>query len=64
MGWKLILTALLFLAGCSTPKVERIEENPSKQVETPMQKEEEVKMPKLKFQDIPTTPQEQIIELQ
>lgn len=64
MGWKLAIITLFFLAGCSTPKVERIEEVSSNQQEPLVEQEKEVKMPKLKFEDIPTTPQEQVIELQ
>lgn len=62
MGWKLAIIISLFLAGCSTPKIERIEESAPQ--ESPIKQEQEIQMPKLKFEDIPATPQEQIIELQ
>lgn len=64
MGWKLAIMTLLFFAGCSSPKVERIEEVSSNEQAPLVEQEKEVKMPKLKFEDIPTTPQEQTIDLQ
>lgn len=63
---RLSLLAVLFFIGCGSPKVERIQEEVSMQEgsSTQEEKQEEVQMPKLKLEDIPTTPQEQIIELQ
>lgn len=68
MGYTLRLSflAILFFVGCGSPKVERIQEEVSIQEgsSTQEEKQEEVQMPKLKLEDIPTTPQEQVIELQ
>lgn len=72
MGYtlRLSLLAVLFFVGCGSPKVERIQEEASMQESSNTQegkreeKQEEVQMPKLKLEDIPTTPQEQVIELQ
>lgn len=68
MGYtlRLSLLAVLFFVGCGSPKVERIQEEASMQESSSTQEErqEEVRMPKLKLEDIPTTPQEQVIELQ
>lgn len=68
MGYTLRLSLLvvLFFIGCGSPKVERIQEEASMQESSSTQeeKQEEVQMPKLKLEDIPTTPQEQVIELQ
>lgn len=68
MGKKLKVSIMfaLCLMGCSAPQVERIQEEDFSQENTTQEEEstQEVQMPKLKFQDIPTTPQEQIIELQ
>lgn len=68
MGYtlRLSLLAVLFFIGCGSPKVERIQEEASMQENSSTQEErqEEVQMPKLKLEDIPTTPQEQVIELQ
>lgn len=68
MGYtlRLSLLAVLFFVGCGSPKVERIQEEASMQESSSTQeeKQEEVQMPKLKLEDIPTTPQEQVIELQ
>lgn len=68
MGYtlRLSLLAVLFFVGCGSPKVERIQEEASMQESSSTQEErqEEVQMPKLKLEDIPTTPQEQVIELQ
>lgn len=71
MGYtlRLSLLAVLFFIGCGSPKVERIQEEASMQESSSTQEEkredkEEVQMPKLKLEDIPTTPQEQVIELQ
>lgn len=68
MGYTLRLSflALLFFVGCGSPKIEHIQEEVPLQEKQSTQEvvEEEVQMPKLKLQDIPTTPQEQIIELQ
>lgn len=67
MGWKLLISASLFLIGCSNaPKIEKIEENPHNLDEVLLKEEksEEKQTPKLKIENIPTTPQEQIIELQ
>lgn len=68
MGYtlRLSLLAILFFVGCGSPKVERIQEEASMQESSSTQeeKQEEVQMPKLKLEDIPTTPQEQVIELQ
>lgn len=68
MGYtlRLSLLAVLFFVGCGSPKVERIQEEASMQENsnTQEEKQEEAQMPKLKLEDIPTTPQEQVIELQ
>lgn len=68
MGYtlRLSLLAVLFFIGCGSPKVERIQEEASMQEGSSIQeeKQEEAQMPKLKLEDIPTTPQEQVIELQ
>lgn len=63
---KLSFVAVLFFIGCSSPKVEHIETNISSQTQTPSKQEapQENQTPALKFQDIPTIPQEQVIQLQ
>lgn len=67
MGYTLGLSllAVLFFIGCGSPKVEHIQEDIlTQEVQTPQEAPQEVQMPKLKLQDIPTTPQEETIELQ
>ena len=67
MGYalRLSLLAVLFFIGCGSPKIERIqEESPLGGGEKNIEEEAQAPMPKLRLEDIPPTPQEQVIELQ